>query len=106
MRTRGLNKAGTKLDHLLTEFDTVHRNKDRLVKSLIFDNGKSVQLRSTIGHIDDFALLQIVSVKFIEDLSISFTVYTKTFAAQSFTMAAEIDEQVTAREVRQTLVAH
>jgi hypothetical protein len=33
----------------------------------------------------------MVSVKFIEDLSISFPVYIKRFGAQSFTPAAEID---------------
>ena len=44
-------------------------NNDRLFESLDFDNGKSLQLRSAIGHIDDFALQEIVSVKFIEDLT-------------------------------------
>ena len=40
-----------------------------MFESLDFDNGKSLQLRSTIGHIDDFALQEIVSVKFTEDLT-------------------------------------
>jgi len=40
-----------------------------LFESLDFNNGKSFQLRSAIGHIDDSALQEIVSVKFIEDLT-------------------------------------
>jgi hypothetical protein len=42
----------------------------------------------------------MVSVKFIEDLSISFPVYIKRFGARSFTSAAEIDEHVTEKSGR------
>jgi hypothetical protein len=53
----------------------------------------------SVGDIDDFALQQIVSMKFIENLSIWFTVVQRDLLRRVSPSTSEIDEHVTVREV-------
>jgi hypothetical protein len=62
---------------------------------------KASRWRSAIGDIDDFALQQIVSMRFIENLSIWFTVVQRDLPRRVSRSAAEMDEHVTARQAAQ-----
>ena len=60
---------------------------------------KTSRWGSAIGDIDDFALQQIVTMKFIENLSIWFTVVQRDLLRRVSPSTSEIDEHVTVREV-------
>ena len=60
---------------------------------------KASSWRSAIGDTDDFALQPIVSLKFIENLSIWFTVIQRDLQRRVSPSTSEIDEHVKVREV-------
>ena len=93
------------MDNSLTEsFDSARGNNDRLFRLADFDNRKNLQVAFSVGDIDDFALQQIVSMKFIENLSIWFTVVQRDLLRRVSPSTSEIDEHVTVREVPPTTV--
>jgi hypothetical protein len=93
------------VDDSLTEaFDSARGNNDRLFRPAGFDNRQSLQVAFSVGDIDDFALQQIVSMKFIENLSIWFTVVQRDLLRRVSPSTSEIDEHVTVREVPPTTV--
>jgi len=88
------------VDDSLTEaFDSARGNNDRLFRPAGFDNRQSLQVAFSVGDIDDFALQQIVSMKFIENLSIWFTVIQRDLQRRVSPSTSEIDEHVKVREV-------
>jgi hypothetical protein len=90
------------VDNSLTEsFDSARGNNDRLFRLADFDNRKNLQVAFSVGDIDDFALQQIVSMKFIENLSIWFTVVQRDLLRRVSPSTSEIDEHVTVREAAQ-----
>jgi hypothetical protein len=84
------------VDDSLTEaFDSARGATTGFLAPPTSTTAKASRWGSAIGDIDDFALQQIVSMKFIENLSIWFTVVQRDLQRRVSPSTSEINEHVT-----------